>query len=271
MMLIYARIVSSGTVERECHHNLGCHALGSSHAFFSHPGFRLAKEFAESKTYNDTEKVVISGKQLDLTCSLVQEMQPVPIVKADVTEVGAGQADDAPDENEELQRALRLSLGNAADDDTAQSSHKKVDQSLEAYVDSIFSSVCDLLSHALAKNDSEPRLGLMLSLLIDLVHHSHEHGGKLARAKKLAIEITTGAARLVSSADTSSKEFARQGRPTLIMCLVRKMLSVTKNVVCYCTGRFQRVSSLPSFVCIARSGVSTCSRDRSRREFEQGQ
>lgn len=195
--------------------------------------FRLASEFAKSKNYNESDKVAINGKVLDLSCKLVKAMQPVPIVKADVTEVmdvdpapapatapggEAGPQFDESADDEELRRALRLSMGNAADDDTVQVSHK-VDQSLEDFVDSIFSSVVDLLANALSRHDAEPRLGLMLGLLIDLVHHSSEQGGKLRRAKKLASEVAAGAARLVASKDASSKEFQRQGRPTLIMCL----------------------------------------------------
>ncbi|CAB9508930.1 Auxin transport protein BIG [Seminavis robusta] len=185
--------------------------------------YRLGCEYADSKNDSADEKVVINGKVINITCALIKAMQPVPIVKADVTEVmdvqsGSGstaQFDDAADENEELQRALRLSLGNAADDDTVQVSHK-ADQSLEGFVDSIFSSVLGLFTNALVASKGETSLALILSLLVDLVHHSNEQGGKLTRAKKLAGEVLKGVSRFVA---LDRKEFQRTGRPTLILCL----------------------------------------------------
>jgi len=185
--------------------------------------FELGFAFSEKKNFDQSTKVIIKGKELDLTCALIKAMQPVPIVKADVTEVADVQGDrnsqmeDAGDENDELQRALRLSLGSANDDETIQSS-QKVDQSLEDFVDSIFSSVVDLLSNALVGHPGEPRLGLMLALLTDLVHHSSEKAG-LSRAKKLAAEISIGTSRLIVAASKSSTDFQRTGRLTLIMCL----------------------------------------------------
>lgn len=184
--------------------------------------FRLGADFAESSTDMDG-KVVINGKTIDnLTCGLIKIMQPVPIVKADVTEAEAMDVepthdDDAADEDgQDLQKALRLSVG-AADDKSTISS--KVDQSFEDFVDGIFSSVVGLLSDTLSGQRGGPRLGLMLGLLIDLVHHSSEEGGKFNRARKVATEISVVSSRLIHAAGKSSNDFQRSGRLALIMCL----------------------------------------------------
>lgn len=186
--------------------------------------FRLGSDFADSKS-DDSEKVVINGKTLDLTCGLIKTMHPVPVVKADVTEAMDIQPDpgtSAPlgeetEEREELRRALRLSLGKDTEDTSRASS--KVDQSFEDFVDAIFSSVIDLLSNAFAEHRGGPWFGLMLSLLIDLVHHSNEAGGRLSRARRVANEICLGASHIIDASGKSSKDFQRFGRVTLIMSL----------------------------------------------------
>ena len=168
--------------------------------------WRVGQSFAETKSFDKNTNVVIEGKTLPLSCALIREMQPVPILaKADVTEVVEIEAESTADEKEELQRALRLSLGKEAD-------NGQPHNSLEAFVNGIFSSTLKLLSRALQGHGEEARLALILSLLTDLVRNSSEQGGKLIRAKMLAASISEGLSNMVVSSDLAE-------RTQLLMCL----------------------------------------------------
>ena len=157
--------------------------------------WELGKSFARSNNFDTNTMVVVEGKTLALSCALIKEMQPVPILaKADVTEVVEVEAEST-------------AVGKEADDKNGQPQN-----ALEGFVNGIFSSTLKLLSNALQVHGEEARLALLLSLLTDLVRHSSEQSGKLVRAKMFAAAISEG----VSSSVVSSN---RAERTQLLMCL----------------------------------------------------
>ena len=173
--------------------------------------YNLGKVEAERNNFSEGIPVVVNGKTLDLSCALYKELQPVPIVKAqEVMGIEAG-SEGAEDEDD-LQKALRLSL--------AQGPEKPgVDQSLEQFIDGIFSSVLTLLTKFLEGQCEESRLSLLLSLLTALCVQSNQQHRQLARARKLGKLIADGISRFVNL-ENCSNDFQNSGyMPSLIMCL----------------------------------------------------
>lgn len=195
--------------------------------------WKVAEEYARSKNF-DSSRVIINEREMPFTCALLNAMQPVPIVKSDVKEMNEI---EPATEQEELQRALLLSLGNAADEVASPSSSSPVtvDQAFEDFSDGLFTCIVELLAKDLSGVGliSQVRLERIVELLVDLVQCSSEKNeNKKKRAKKVSSEIAAGVSRLLNAAEKGDKE----GRLTLIICLRALGQLISPDEICLGEG-----------------------------------
>ena len=184
--------------------------------------FRVGERFASSKKFSAKVNVVINGKTVGgetrLTCAQMRQMQPVSLEKMDVEQVDVQVTDDSAEEEEELQKALRLSLGENIEEDKRERDSAVGNQAYEDFVGHLFSSVVDLLSTVLKRDRCGPQVGPLIRLLLDQVRHSRSEGSKLERAKRFAKELSIGVSHLLKSG-AGNKKLPQDRLLTLVTCL----------------------------------------------------
>jgi hypothetical protein len=187
-------------------------------------------EYAETKQFGADIDVVIKDKTVGgdtkLTCAQMKQMQPVSLEKMDVEQVevqssrrsGAPPSEVSADEEEELQLALRLSLGENIDDDNRDSDLPIGHQAYEDFVEHLFSCVVELLASVLKRERSSSQASPLIRLLLDLVRHSRLEDRKVDRAKRFAKELSLGISHLLK-ASAGSKKLPQDKVLTLVTCL----------------------------------------------------
>jgi hypothetical protein len=191
--------------------------------------WKAGKQYAESKKFSANVEVVINGKavggETKLTCAQMRQMQPVSLEKMDVEQVevpatgrqGATPSETSIDEEEDLQKALRLSLGENIDEGTPKT-EPIGNQAYEDFVGHLFSCVVELLANVLKKERSGAQIGPLIRLLLDLVRHSRSEDAKVDRAKRFAKELSVGVSYLLKSG-SGSKKLTQDKILTLVTCL----------------------------------------------------
>jgi hypothetical protein len=187
--------------------------------------YSLGTKFAEKKRFDANVDVVINGKSVGaetkLTCAHMRHMQPVSLEKMDVEQVevqsagrrGASSSGASMDEDEELQKALRLSLGeNTVDEPDATIGY----QAYEDFVGYLFSSTVDLVANVLKREGCGSRVAPLIRLLLDLVQLSRQGDSKNDRAKRFAKELSHGISYILKS---GGQKLSSDNTLTLVTCL----------------------------------------------------
>jgi hypothetical protein len=148
----------------------------------------VGKKFAANKKYNSAIEVVVKGKYVGgLTCAHMKEMEPVSLEKMemDVEQVDVQEGSD--DEDEELQKALKLSLGeNLTDNDNSQD--LSADHcGYEYFLGKLVSFVMDQFSCAFKKERCDNSVESLIKLVLDLIRHSKRDCLKKERATWLVL------------------------------------------------------------------------------------
>jgi hypothetical protein len=188
----------------------------------------LGKDFAEKKKFDANVQVVINekivGAETELTCAQMPLMQPVSLEKMDVEQVEVqstgriGGSDASMDEEEELQRALRLSLGETTSNDLQQSDLPIGYQAYEDFVGYLFTCIVELLSSFLKKDRCGVQIGPIIRLLLDLIRHSRHEDSKNERARRFAKEISHGMLYILLSS-SGRKKLPQDKVLALVTCL----------------------------------------------------
>jgi hypothetical protein len=191
--------------------------------------FRLGKEFAGSQGFDPKVPVVINGKtvggETKLTCVQMRQMQPVSLEKMDVEQVEVkssgrqgGSPETSPDEDEDLQRALRLSLGETASDENETNDLPMGHQAYEHFVGHLFSSVVELLANVLKRERCVTHVGPLIRLLLDLVRNSKQLDSQNDRAKRFSKELSHGISHILKSGSIG-KKLPQEKFLVLVTCL----------------------------------------------------
>lgn len=185
----------------------------------------LGTNFAEKESFNARVNVVIEdksvGAETKLTCAQMRQMQPLSLEKIDVEQVEVqaagrwvGSSTGASlDEDEELQKALRLSLGERSRDDPDTTIGY---QAYEDFVGYLFSSTVDLLAILLKTDGCGSRVAPLVRLLLDLVQLSRQGDSKNDRAKRFAKELSYGISYILKSGENKLSD---DDTLTLVTCL----------------------------------------------------
>ena len=154
-------------------------------------------------------------------------MQPVSLEKMDVEQVevqstsrrGNSPSEASMDEEEELQKALRLSLGETMSQDFQQQSELPIGcQAYEDFVGYLFSSIVELLPSVLKRDRCGHQVGPLIRLLLDLVRHSRHEDAKNDRTKRFAKELAHGVSHILMLGTVQSK-LPQDRIITLVTCL----------------------------------------------------
>lgn len=162
--------------------------------------FDMAETFAGKNKFDADVEVSIDGRTVGaeskLTCAQLRQMQAVPLAKMDI--IAARQSfelsDEAMDEDEELQKALRLSLGENASE--------YGQETYENFVSHLFASTLEVLSAMLKSSQPSSKLAPVLRLLLDLIRNSSNASSQNDWAKRFAREVSQGIAILLNLHDS---------------------------------------------------------------------
>jgi hypothetical protein len=182
------------------------------------------------KRFSAKVAVVINGKAVGgetrLTCAQMRQMQPVSLERMDVEQVevqSIGKQVGPPSEtsvedDENLQKALRLSLGESIEEDHRDRDLMVSNQSYEDFVAHLFSNFLDLLATVLKRDRCGPQVGPLIRLLLDGVRHSRREESKVERAKRFAKELAVGVSYLLKSG-AGNKKLPQDKVVALVTCL----------------------------------------------------
>jgi hypothetical protein len=140
------------------------------------------------------------GAEAKLSCAQLRQMQAVPLAKMDIIAARQSfeQSDEAMDEDEELQKALRLSLG--------ENVSEYGQETYESFVAYIFASTLDVLSIMLRKGRMDSKLAPVLRLLLDLIRNSSNPSLQNDWARRFAREVSQGISYLLSAHDPDGEK-----------------------------------------------------------------
>jgi hypothetical protein len=165
------------------------------------------------------------GGETKLTCVQMKQMQPVSLEKMDVEQVEVkssgrqgGSPEAPPDDDEDLQRALRLSLGETASDENETNDLPMGHQAYEYFVGHLFSSVVELLANVLKRERCVTHVGPLIRLLLDLVRNSKQPDSQNDRAKRFSKELSHGISHILK-AGSVGKKLQQEKFLVLVTCL----------------------------------------------------
>jgi hypothetical protein len=225
-------------------------------------------DFAQSKSFNNVH-VVINGKKIGtetkLTCAKMKLMKPIPLPSHDVkltqdqmnietTNVSrpSGSEDDDEDD-EDLQKALRMSLGENISDEDQILGDPNGQQFYEEFMTHLFSEVLALFTNVVKQKKGSNTVGPIVNLLLDLVLHTKSEHGKIERATKLSKELA-GIISYILTLSGSHNGIFREKSQALVVCaraystLMSKGTSLQSNLL---DNRMsgEGYKSNPAYVC----------------------
>lgn len=190
--------------------------------------YAVAEKFAEKNKFSSSVQVTINGRTVGavtkLTCAQLRQMHPVPLKKMDVEQVDVkattrqSAQSDAMEEDEELQRALRMSLGETA----SEYGHEGAEpQAYEDFVSYLFASTLEVLSSMLKTGRRSTQLSPVLRLILELIRSSANRDSKNDRARRYAREVSQGISYLLSRKASDKGNF--QGHVWSIISCIRSI------------------------------------------------
>ncbi|MGK3746908.1 MAG: hypothetical protein ACI90V_013771, partial [Bacillariaceae sp.] len=175
----------------------------------------VGKKFAANKKYNSAIEVVVNGKSVGgLNCAHMKEMEPVSLEKMEMDVEQVDVQEGSNDEDEELQKALKLSLGeNLTDNDNSQdlsADHR----GYEYFLGELFSFVMEQFSCAFKKERCDNSVESLIKLVLDLIRHSKRDYLKKERATWLVRDVSKGISDILGD-----QKLTHYKMSTLVTCL----------------------------------------------------
>jgi hypothetical protein len=187
--------------------------------------------------YDPKTQVLIRSKtvggQAKLTCAHMKVMKLVSLGRMDIKQVEIlsskrqGSSEEAIDEDEELQKAIKQSLGENVNDYPQQDDLDVGYRGYEEFLGAVFTFVMEKLSSMLKKDHCGINVGPIIRLALDLVGHSKRNSLKQDRAKCFVKEIVNGISNIICYSSSSGQKLDQAKNAILITCLraLTKLLS----------------------------------------------
>lgn len=198
--------------------------------------YEVGKKFASSKKHKSSAEVIINGKSMggNLTCAHMKKMEPVSLEKMemDVEQLDVETihpkaligSEGSVDEDEELQKALKLSLGESVSD-ISQQDLSADHRGYEYFLGELYSFVMEQLSCAFRKDRCDSSMESLIKLALDLVRHSKRDSLKYERAVWFVRDVSKGIRNILSSS-VQKQKLTHCRMSTLVTCL-RGLSSLT--------------------------------------------
>lgn len=191
--------------------------------------YNIGTAYARQKKYDPKSQVLIRSKtvggETKLTCAHMKVMKPVSLGKMDIKQVEIlsskrqGSSEEAIDDDQELQKALKLSLGENVVDDVQ---HDNLDvgyRGYEEFLGALFAFVMEKLSSTLKKDHFGTNVGSIIGLALDLIGHSKCHSLKHDRATWFVKEVVNGISNVMSNLSPSGQKLDKEKTLSLMTCL----------------------------------------------------
>jgi GRF zinc finger len=186
-----------------------------------HVCFTRAKEYAQANSFDAAIEIVLDdrviGTETKLTCADVERMEAVPLEKMDVAQLEPF-SDSAMIADEELQTALRLSLGEPRSEGNEPISQTEA-QAYDDFVSFVFSGMVSLVSSHLMKGGRNQRLAPVLRVCLDLIRNSANSGTTCDRARQFAKEMKMGISHLLLDGRSAGGIVSNDSLWSIISCL----------------------------------------------------
>lgn len=166
--------------------------------------FTRAKDFAQTNRFDRTINISLDGRAIGattkLTCADLKRMEAVPLEKMDVAQIDPS-ASAMQEEEDDLQKALRLSLGESIPESGSQDDRSEA-QAYHEFISFFFNGMLGLLAGLLRSGQRNSRLESVLGVCLDLIRDSTTTERRLERAKHFALEVTKGISYLLNKAQS---------------------------------------------------------------------
>jgi hypothetical protein len=189
----------------------------------------IGAAYARLQKYDPKTQVLIRNKavgaETKLTCAHMKEMKPVSLGKMDIKQVEIlsskrqGSSEEAINDDEELQKALKLSLGENVIDDVQQDDLAQGYRGYEEFLGALFAFVMEKLSIALKKDHCGMNVRSIIKLALELIGHSKRDSLKQDRAKCFVKEVVHGISNIMSYLSASRQRLDQEKTSSLITCL----------------------------------------------------
>mmetsp|Transcript_16649 Transcript_16649/g.19200 ORF Transcript_16649/g.19200 Transcript_16649/m.19200 type:complete len:2254 (-) Transcript_16649:59-6820(-) len=178
--------------------------------------YGMGKKFAANKKFSSSIEVVINGKSVDgLTCAHMKEMEPVSLEKMEMDVEQVDVQEGSCDEDEELRKALKLSLGENLIENENTIDLSTDHRGYEYFLGEIFSFVMEQLPCAFKRGHSVESL---IKLVLDLIRHSKRETIKKERATWIVREVSKGISDILCLSSRNQK-LTHHKLSTLVTCL----------------------------------------------------
>ena len=175
-------------------------------------------EFASSKGFHSNTHVVIKGKKIGrdtkLTCAKMKQMKAISLPKAnaqlgvskmdmkDTTTDKVASSSYGEDEDEDLQKALRMSLGENIADEDQLLSNPNTQLAYEEFITHLFSEILALFPRIVKRKNPSKSVGPIAKLLLDLLRQTKSESSQVERGKNLS-KVLTDTISYILAAHTS--------------------------------------------------------------------
>lgn len=162
--------------------------------------YRIGLSFSKLKKYAHNTQVVIKGKtvggETKLTCAHMKEMKPVSLRQVEILSSKRNASSEEPiDEDEDLQKALKLSLGENMNDQ--QGDLPSGYQGYSDFLGAMFAFVMDMVSSTLKKDHGGMNVGPLIKLALDLLGQSKLDSLMHDRVRHFVKEVANGISHIV--------------------------------------------------------------------------